>query len=213
MSGAGPSKNSVAPGRGGARRAARRPGPPSLRFGAIKRSRYRSDTGRGGLAVGLAQESVDGVEIGARTGFDHVGAGAFAGDQTAAAEIHLDGHFAQGVLALGDGAQGIIQQPAAGLGQAVDGLQGGVNGAVADAGVLDGWRLFLPASFCRRTVAVGTARLPLVTLKIIERPGFRHFGDLALDQRGQIVVIDKFLLVANFLEAGENGGDVRRRSF
>jgi hypothetical protein len=51
-------------------------------------------------AVGLAQETVDGVQIRARAGFNHIRAGAFARDQFAAAKINLDRHFAQRVLAL-----------------------------------------------------------------------------------------------------------------
>jgi hypothetical protein len=111
-------------------------------------------------------ETVDGVQIRARAGFDHVRAGAFAGDQIfiAAAKIHLHRHFAQRVLALRDGAQRVIHQLPLRAGQPVDRLQGGIDRAVADAGVLHANGAILAgASFCRRTVAVGTVRLPLVT--------------------------------------------------
>jgi hypothetical protein len=35
--------------------------------------------------------------------------------------------------------------------------------------------------------------------EIIERPRFRHFGDLPFDERREIVVIDKFLFVTDSL--------------
>ena len=107
--------------------------------------------------------AVDGVQVGARAGFDHVRARPFARDDFAAAKIHFHRHFAQRVLALRNGAQGVIHQFPRPAGQPVNRLEGRVHRAVADARILH--RSFLPASFCRRTVAVGTVRLPLVTLK------------------------------------------------
>ncbi len=43
--------------------------------------------------------------------------------------------------------------------------------------------------------------------QVIEGPGFGGVADVAFDEGGEVVVIDEFLLVANFLEAGEDGLD------
>ena len=72
------------------------------------------------------------------------------------AEIDLHGDFAQSIFALGNRAQGVVHQAAPRFGRAVDGLQGGIDWTIANAGVLKSFG----RSFCRRvrkrTVAVGT---------------------------------------------------------
>ena len=57
-------------------------------------------------------------------------------NEVAVAKIHFHAHLAQCVLALRHGADGVILQAAARLGEAVDRLERSVHRAVADAGVL-----------------------------------------------------------------------------
>ena len=89
------------------------------------------------VPITQAAETVDGGEVSAGAGFENVGAEAAAAD-FAAAVLQFDVGFAQSFLALGDGADAVIGQGHFDAGQSLDGGIDGVDGAVADAGVLHG---------------------------------------------------------------------------
>ena len=149
---------------------------------------------------------VDGVEIGLGTGLNDVGARALAGDEFAVAEVDLQADLAQRVLALRNTAQSIVLQTPARLGQPVDCLERGIDRAIAHPGVLQHGILFRPTGG-RLAEAHGGGRDSLVAagdVDVFHHPRLRHLGHLAIDQRAEIVVIDKFLLVADLLKPAEH---------
>ena len=118
----------------------------------------------------------------------------------------LHGDVAQGVLALGDGVdrenfKGVLH----GLNNLVNGLEGGVDGAVAQA---DGFKLFLAALERDRTCGGGEVGgmdgkpVQLVAaLILLHAAGVAHQGL-------QIVIGDGLFLVAQILKPHEQRGQL-----
>ena len=144
---------------------------------------------------------VERVQVGERAGFDDVRAAAFAGHDPAC-EIDADTDFTDGVLALGHTADAVIHKAAFGAGNAIHRFEHGVNRAVACAGIVD--RLGLAgleqADGGGRNHAGGDA-------EIIQFPNLRHLGELAFDERADVVVVDGFLFVGERLDAFGDGFD------
>ena len=93
---------------------------------------------RGGLCGAHGGDGVDGVQIGEGGGFDDVGRrGAAAEAAVVAFDLQLQGDLALGVLALGDAADDEFAQVRVNARHALDGLEDGVDRAVAERGVLD----------------------------------------------------------------------------
>ena len=100
----------------------------------------------------------------------------------------------------------VIHQLALRFGDAINGLQGGIHRAVANAGILLHLGLaavFFSKAYCGR----GHGLVAGAHIQIIQCPGLRHGGDVAFDQCGKVIIINKFFLITDFLKLVENRTD------
>jgi len=132
---------------------------------------------------------VQGIQIGKRTGFDDVRARAFTGHD-AAGKFDADADFADRVLALGHTAHTKIHEATFGAGNAVHGLEHGIDRAVAGARIVR--RFSLPGL----EEADGSSRDDAGHhAEIIQFPDLGNLGELAFDNGANVFVVDRFLFI------------------
>jgi hypothetical protein len=79
----------------------------------------------------LLTESINGIQISASAGIDHIGTGSLSGYQTTSTEIAFNRHLPKGVLSAGHRLYQIFDQMAALVKDPIDGLHGGIDCAVS----------------------------------------------------------------------------------
>src|SRR5437879_5465658 len=140
------------------------------------------------------QHAVERAQVRAGARLDDVGRGALPGDQRAV-EIDLHRHLAQGVLAGGRRADGVILQAALHAGDGIDGREGGVHRTVADARVLV--RLAVLLELHRRRRGHAGAADDVQVLELVHGVGLRR---LIGNDGDQVLVVDLLLAVGEVLD-------------
>src|SRR5260370_36438576 len=162
----------------------------------------RSDAAGVLRALPARQHAVECALVRAGARLDDVGRGALPGDQRAV-EIDLHRHLAEGVLAGGRGADGVILRAALHAGDRVEGREGGVHRAVADARVLVRLAVLLELHRCRRDHA--RAADDVQVLELVHGVRLRR---LVGDDGDQVLVVDLLLAVGEVLESLERAVEI-----